>query len=692
MRIKSVDKNKSLQEIRNDLIERMDKQDEYLLNTMEGADLLFESGLTMYSKRESFDSIVYNAFTKSIINPNISLHPEQLKVIKEINDNPATIISAPTSFGKTFCVFEYIARFHPKNVVLVVPTLALAKEYQLNIINNNKSLFNYKVYSNIDENASYDFIENDNLFILTYEKAINNENYKKIATINFLVIDEVYKLDYLNRGDRTLVLNVAFYYLTKQAEKYCLLAPFIKGIINSNSFDKQPKMVLLDYSPVLNTVKECDIMTDKERYPKCVELLDNDLNGEKTLVYIPSPSEMAAFVNEQLKNKNDIVIESKEIQQFVEWAEEEIHPEWSLVKAIKKGYLEHHGSIPMGIRDYLLHIYNTNNNFNVLLCTSTLLEGVNTEAKNIIITKANRVSMTNINYQFSSFDFYNLVGRTGRLYKYLIGYCYYIRTPDEPIYNKANANIEVKFEITEKTEDIDIQINSARNSPEVIRYFESINLPVDTYIKKVGSPMRLTTFKKIKGNYDKNKSDLLQAINLNKRRDIVKIVGKMSYCDSSDTSKYFLIDMVLANQNRSIKSLVDNLMSQAWCKNIFNSYDELINAILKIRNGYLEHKLLTRTKVISMLLENDGVDSEVIEVLQKTINKPIENMFHLDSPQKMMLKAIGVYEVDFDKIIEFIGSDFSDLSEMKDLMIKYKNRFIDSISVVSRFEIEQFIK
>jgi len=90
------------------------------------AQQLFNCGLTVYSRNYSFDSAIYQAFSLSVLNKNISLHPEQLRVLKEIEDNPAVIISAPTSFGKTFCIFEYIARKHPKNVVLVVPTVALA--------------------------------------------------------------------------------------------------------------------------------------------------------------------------------------------------------------------------------------------------------------------------------------------------------------------------------------------------------------------------------------------------------------------------------------------------------------------------------------------------------------------------------------------------------------------------------------
>lgn len=90
---------------------------------------LFSLGLTVYSSDKTLDSLIYNSLATSILDKSISLYPEQLRVVDEIKNQEALIISAPTSFGKTFCIFEYIAKYLPKNVVLIVPTLALVDEY-----------------------------------------------------------------------------------------------------------------------------------------------------------------------------------------------------------------------------------------------------------------------------------------------------------------------------------------------------------------------------------------------------------------------------------------------------------------------------------------------------------------------------------------------------------------------------------
>lgn len=105
------------------------------------ADSLFNLGLTMYSREYSFKSAIYNGFACSHIDENLSLHPEQMRVLNLIKDNNGLIFSAPTSFGKTFVVFEYIAREQPKNVVLIVPTLALVDEYKQKILKNIETRF-----------------------------------------------------------------------------------------------------------------------------------------------------------------------------------------------------------------------------------------------------------------------------------------------------------------------------------------------------------------------------------------------------------------------------------------------------------------------------------------------------------------------------------------------------------------------
>lgn len=154
-----------ISEIRKKYIKKIeeDKKNIQILS-----DDLFNLGLNMYSKEFSFDSALFNSFAISSLDEEIILHKEQLKIINIINNNSAVIISAPTSFGKTFCIFEYIARFYPKNIVLIVPTLVLVDEYLKKIIKKYTSKLNiYKTHINYDENKKYDFDKHNIFYINT---------------------------------------------------------------------------------------------------------------------------------------------------------------------------------------------------------------------------------------------------------------------------------------------------------------------------------------------------------------------------------------------------------------------------------------------------------------------------------------------------------------------------------------------
>ncbi|MCR5609394.1 MAG: DEAD/DEAH box helicase, partial [Lachnospiraceae bacterium] len=251
-----------IQEFRDLVIKELDRTNnktEYMENH---ADNLFSLGLTMYSSIFSLDSTVYNSFSLSEIDDKISLHPEQIKILNKIRENKSLIFSAPTSFGKTFVIFEYIAREHPKNVVLVVPTLALIDEYKRRIINQYRNVFcEYKVYLSIEEGKEYDF-NGYNIFLVTHDRVINEKIHEIFKTIDFLVIDEVYKLQKNEEDDRILILNLAYYNLASISKKYVLLAPFISGVKNLDKLDDKPVFYSTNYSPVVNEVIEIPIMDE----------------------------------------------------------------------------------------------------------------------------------------------------------------------------------------------------------------------------------------------------------------------------------------------------------------------------------------------------------------------------------------------------------------------------------------------
>lgn len=87
-----------IQKVREEYILKLRNSDNIENKMEELSEDLFSLDLTMYSKYNSFNSILYSSLAESKLDEKIILHPEQMKIIEEINNNEALIVSAPTSF------------------------------------------------------------------------------------------------------------------------------------------------------------------------------------------------------------------------------------------------------------------------------------------------------------------------------------------------------------------------------------------------------------------------------------------------------------------------------------------------------------------------------------------------------------------------------------------------------------------
>ena len=88
----------------------------------------------------------------------------------------------------------------------------------------------------------------------------------------------------------------------------------------------------------------------------------------------------------------------------LKYLEETISKDWYVVSLLKRGIGIHHGKTPMYLRKFYENEYNKGN-LKVLLCTNTLMEGINTPTNSMII----------VDDPGSAFKLNNLIGRVGRL-------------------------------------------------------------------------------------------------------------------------------------------------------------------------------------------------------------------------------------------------------------------------------------
>ena len=131
--------------------------------------------------------------------------------------------------------------------------------------------------------------------------------------------------------------------------------------------------------------------------------------GHSNLVYANGAAE-AEKIAIQLADLFSHREPTEEQLALAELAREAVHPNYVLVECVKRGIGFHYSNIPTQLRRAVEAAVSAGH-LDYLVCTSTLLQGVNLPAKNIFMSAPEK-GKTN---PLESTDFWNLSGRAGRL-------------------------------------------------------------------------------------------------------------------------------------------------------------------------------------------------------------------------------------------------------------------------------------
>lgn len=341
---------------------------------------------------------------------DIVFHREQAEVYRGLMEGQSYVLSAPTSFGKSLIIDALLASGKFKNVVIIVPTIALIDETRRRLSRFRNS---YKIITHPSQEA----VES-NVFVLTQERAIDRNDFD---AIDLLVIDEFYKLDIVDSddGDRAAILNHALYKLRKISKQIYLLGPSVQGI--PEGFGKRFKCTFkrTDYNTVVSEIIYKPPAPSRE---EAFLQLAKELT-EPTLVYCRSPKQANQIVH--LLAKSGLESDEGDLERASEWVADAFHPEWSLRLALRKGVGIHHGRVPRALAHLNVKLFNEKK-LRFLVCTSSLIEGVNTVAKNVVIYEG-KIARSRLDF----FTFQNIRGRSGRMFKHFIGRVFILDPPPE---------------------------------------------------------------------------------------------------------------------------------------------------------------------------------------------------------------------------------------------------------------------
>lgn len=356
-------------------------------------------------------------------------HDKQKEIVDILHTGRNVIASAPTSFGKSLIIEEIIASNKYKSIVVIQPTLALLGE-------TRKKLYKYKdQYKLIVTTTQEPSTIKSNIFLFTAERVCE---YSHFSNVDFLIIDEFYKLSGSRDDERSSALNNAFYkILRKYYPQFYLLGPNIDAI--SDGFAEKYGAIFYksNYSLVDSNAHDVYSSNSKEktkdREKRLFELLLS-LSNQQTIIYCSSPDRVRTLSRkfyEYIKSNN------KEISlPIIEWIEENISKTWSLINVLKNSIGIHDAALQKHITTSIIDYFN-DNRLKYLFCTSTIIEGVNTSARNIIYYDTKKGRNIPIDY----FDYSNIKGRAGRMMVHYTGNVYNFNSPPP----KENIVVDIPF-------------------------------------------------------------------------------------------------------------------------------------------------------------------------------------------------------------------------------------------------------
>lgn len=375
------------------------------------------TGLFPYLQLESASwdqKYVHHAFEVDVGRRVATLHREQSSVLAKLFDGKNIAISAPTSFGKSFIIDAFIAAKRPSNVVIIVPTIALMDETRRRLF--KKFSEEYKIITAPDTKLGA-----KNILIFPQERAFGY--LKALDSIDLLVVDEFYKASRKHDRDRAPALIKAILKLSKKAKQRYYLAPNIKKL-SENAFTRDMEFIeLLDFNTVYLDIRELykEFGTDEaKKGEKLIDLISP--RTQKSLIYAGSYSEIKKI--SKLVISEIQPVERTYTSAFAKWLRQNYQSDWSLADLVDRAIGVHNGSMHRCLSQLQIRLFEYDDGFDSIVSTSSIIEGVNTSAQNVVIWKS-KLGNTNI----KDFTYKNIIGRGGRMFKYFVGNIYLLDAP-----------------------------------------------------------------------------------------------------------------------------------------------------------------------------------------------------------------------------------------------------------------------
>jgi len=537
--------------------------------------LIRETGLYPYIQTENADwedRYVHEVFKVPTSSREVStLHREQSLLLKKLLDGDNIAVSAPTSFGKSFVIDAFISIKNPCNIVIIVPTIALTDETRRRLY--KKFANEYKIITTTEVELG-----DKNIFIFPQERAINYVN--KIDDLDILIVDEFYKASSNFDRERAPTLIKAILKLGKKAKQKYFLAPNISNLEN-NQFTKNFEFMKLDFNTVFLEKHDLYVNIRKDEKIKSDCLIKILASKEtKSLIYAGTYSNITEIGN--LLIERHTARNKKLLDDFSEWLGRHYEINWNLTNLVKRGTGIHNGQLHRSLSQIQVKLFEEKEGLDNIVSTSSIIEGVNTSAENVIIwmNKNGRPKLDDFTYK-------NIIGRGGRMFKHFVGKIYILDAPpkDELIQLKLSFPDEILGDLDEKQFKEEL---TPEQVSKIISYREDMYelLGVETYNRLLKENV-----------FQSSDSDLIMSIATDMKSNPNEWSG-LAYLNSHNVNDwdrllYKIIKIRPGGWDTGYKKFVEfiKILSQNWTKSIpellieLDTYDIGIDDFFKLERN-----------------------------------------------------------------------------------------------------------
>ncbi|MCW2256894.1 DEAD/DEAH box helicase [Providencia alcalifaciens] len=429
-----------------DLIVRaLDSRERFSEHTTILKNMVRKSGLFPYLKKEftslTPDDLRVLELYQTPFSDDYVFHSMQFHIFNLLKSGQNVVLSAPTSMGKSAIVDSLLGMGTLNRLVLVVPTVALADETRRRL----QERFGER-YQIIHHSSQVCHSEQA-VYVLTQERVNERDD---IVDIDLFVIDEFYKLAFrqLKSGaidyqdERVIELNIALSKLLKVSKQFYLTGPFVNSIRGLERLGYPHTFVSTDFNTVALDVQTFGIKAndDEAKLNALKEIAQTCIGA--TIIYCKSPTVAGQVARELIRLGHGTLSESHHI----DWVSEEFDADWDYTVALRNGIGLHFGALPRALQQYTADQFNAGK-LRFLLCTSTIIEGVNTIAKNVVIYD-NRDG----NRSIDKFTHGNIKGRAGRMGIHFVGKIFCLEEIPE---DNLNQEVDIPLGI----QDVDTPVN-----------------------------------------------------------------------------------------------------------------------------------------------------------------------------------------------------------------------------------------